>query len=195
MLNMKNVLLSVLVLFTSFSAANSQEFAKVDKSSLDIAYYPTRAAFKTFAKTDEEKVSLTPKIRVVYSRPMASGRTIFGELVPFDKPWRIGANESTEIQFLTPVKIGDNVVPAGRYTLYAIPTKDSWTVKINLDVDGWGAYAYRPEMDVASITVPTSSVDDAIDAFSVALYEAPSGMVHLKMSWDKTVVEVPIMLL
>jgi len=192
---MKNVLLSVLVLFTSFSVANSQEFATVDKSSLDIAYYPTRAAFKTFAKTDEEKMSLTPKIRVVYSRPMAAGRTIFGDLVPFDEPWRVGANESAEIQFLTPVKIGEHVVPAGRYTLYVIPAKDSWIVKINLDVDGWGAYAYRSAMNVASITVPTSSVGEVIDAFSVALYEAPSGMVHLKMGWDKTVVEVPITLL
>lgn len=192
---MKNVFLSALVLFASFSAASSQEFAKVDKSTLDIAYYPERAAFKTFAKTDEEKAGLTPKIRIIYSRPVAAGRSVFGELVPFDKPWRVGANESTEIQFLTPVKIGDNVVPAGRYTLYAMPTKDFWTVKINLDVDGWGAYAYRPEMDVASITVPTSTVADVVDAFSIALYEAPSGMVHLKMGWDKTVVEVPIKLL
>lgn len=192
---MKNVFFSALVLFTSFSAASSQEFAKVDKSTLDIAYYPARAAFKTFAKTDEEKTGLTPKVRVMYSRPMAAGRSVFGELVPFDKPWRVGANESTEIQFLTAVKIGDNVVPAGRYTLYATPNKDNWTVKINLDLDGWGAYAYRPEMDVASITVPTSSVSEVIDAFSIVLYEAPSGMVHLKMGWDKTVVEVPIKLL
>jgi hypothetical protein len=93
------------------------------------------------------------------------------------------------------VKIGEHVVPAGRYTLYVIPAKDSWIVKINLDVDGWGAYAYRSAMNVASITVPTSSVGEVIDAFSVALYEAPSGMVHLKMGWDKTVVEVPITLL
>lgn len=194
---MKNVFLSVLVLFSSLSVANSQEFAKVDKSSLDIAYYPARAAFKNFAKTDEEKIGLTPKIRVIYSRPMAAGRTIFGDLVPYDKPWRVGANESTEIQFMTPVKIGDDIVPAGRYTLYAMPTKDSWTVMVNLDVDGWGAYAYRPEMDVASITVPTSMVSDVTDAFSIALYqpEGSDNVVHLKMGWDKTVVEVPITLL
>lgn len=192
---MKSLFLSALVLFTSLTAANSQEFAKVDKSVLDIAYYPARAAFKNFAKTDEEKAGLTPKIRVIYSRPLASGRSIFGELVPFDQPWRVGANESTEIQFLAPVQIGNNVVPAGRYTMYAMLAKDNWTVKINLDVDGWGAYAYRPEMDVASITVPTASVSEPIDAFSVVLYEAPSGMVHLKMGWDKTVVEVPIKLL
>ena len=192
---MKNVFLSALVVLTSLTVANSQEFANVDKSSLDIAYYPTRAAFKNFAKTDVEKEGLTPKIRVVYSRPLASGRAIFGELVPFDKPWRVGANESTEIQFLTPVKIGENVVPAGRYTLYAIPAKDSWTIKINLDLDGWGAYAYRPEMDVATISVPTSAVDEAIDAFSIVLYEASENVVHLKMGWDKTVVEVPLTLL
>ncbi|MDP5139117.1 MAG: hypothetical protein NWP83_01445, partial [Spirosomaceae bacterium] len=68
---MKSLFLSALVLFTSFTAANSQEFAKVDKSILDIAYYPARAAFKNFAKTDEEKAGLTPKIRVIYSRPLA----------------------------------------------------------------------------------------------------------------------------
>ena len=191
---MKNVLLSVLVILIA-STANSQEFSKADKSSLDMAYYPARSAFRSFAKTPEEKISLTPKIRVIYSRPVAGGREIFGNLVPFDKPWRLGANESTEIQFMTPVSIGGTVVPAGRYTLYAVPGKDSWKVTVNYDLDGWGAYAYRPEMDLASITVPTSSVDETIDEFSVALYEASSGMVHLKMGWDKTVVEVPIELL
>lgn len=177
------------------SSGKAQEFAKLDKSTLDVAYYPTRAAFRSFAKTPEEKAKLTPMIRVVYSRPLASGRTIFGDLVPFDKPWRVGANESTEILFLTPVSIGDQVVPAGRYTIYAVPAQGSWTVKINLDVDGWGAYAYRPEMDIASITVPTASVSDTIDEFSITLYEASEGVVHLKMGWEKTVAEVPIKLL
>jgi hypothetical protein len=79
---MKNVFLSVLVLFTSFSAANSQEFAEVDKSSLDIAYYPTRAAFKTFAKTDEEKMSLTPE---------SSGCLLTSDGRWTDNFWRFGA--------------------------------------------------------------------------------------------------------
>jgi hypothetical protein len=85
-------------------------------------------------------------------------------------------------------------VPAGRYTIGAIPTADNWQVFFSLDVDGWGVYAYKPERNVATITVPTSSVEEVIENFSISLYEASPGTIHLKMGWDKTVVEVPIVL-
>ncbi|MEL7161554.1 MAG: DUF2911 domain-containing protein, partial [Bacteroidota bacterium] len=104
-------------------------------------------------------------------------------------------NETAEIQFFTPVKIGSSVIPAGRYTFGAIPTADNWEVFFSLDVDGWGVYAYKPERNVATITVPTSTLPEAIENFTVSLFEASPGTVHLKMGWDETAVEVPIQLL
>ena len=176
---------------------NAQDFADVDKSPLDAVYYPNRAAFRAFAKTDSAKLANEPRIRILYSRPSKKGREIFGteKMIPYGEPYRLGANETTEIQFFAPVKIGDAVIPAGRYTLGAIPTAANWEVFVSLDLDGWGVYAYKPEHNVATVTVPTKQVAETIEHFSITLYEATPGVVHLKMGWDKTVVEVPITLL
>jgi hypothetical protein len=174
---------------------SAQDFSNLDVSPLDAAYYPARAAFRAFAKTDSAAQALEPKIRVLYSRPFKKDRTIFGELVPYNEPSRLGANETTEITFYAPVMIGDKLVPAGRYTMGAIPTETEWEVFFSVDVDGWGVYAYNPDHNVATITVPTANVTDVIENFSITLYEAGPQTVHLKMGWDQTVVEVPIKLM
>lgn len=172
---------------------SAQDFVDVDKSPMDAVYYPARAAFRAFAKSDSAATALQPKIRVLYSRPYKKGREVWGgDLAPYGEPYRLGANETAEIQFFAPVKIGDQVVPAGRYSFGAIPSADNWDVFFSLDLDGWGVYAYKPERNIATITAPTSTVADEIENFSISLYEASPGVVHLKMGWDKTVVEVPI---
>jgi hypothetical protein len=186
------LLLAVALVTGTLSA---QDFPELDQSPLDAAYYPTRAAFRSFAKTEEERAGLEPKIRVLYSRPAKKGRDIFGELVPYGEPQRIGANESNEITFFTPVMIGEILVPAGRYTFGAVPTAEEWEVFFSVDLDGWGVYAYNPDHNVATITVPTAQSDEVIENLAMTLYEAESGMVHLKMGWDQTVVEVPIKLM
>ena len=192
---MKNFFLLLALVAGSFTLS-AQDFADVDKSPLDAAYYPARAAFRAFAKTPEEGAALEPKIRVLYSRPYKNDREVWGgKLAPYNEPYRLGANETAEIQFFTPVKIGDRVVPAGRYSFGAIPTAESWDVFFSLDLDGWGVYAYKPERNVATITVPTAKTAETLENFSIVLYEADSGMVHLKMGWDDTMVEVPIELL
>ncbi|SER07147.1 DUF2911 domain-containing protein [Neolewinella agarilytica] len=175
---------------------NAQDFGDLDKSPLDAVYFPARAAFRAFAKTDSAALAMEPKIRVLYSRPYKKGRDVWGgDLAPYGEPYRLGANETTEIQFYAPVKIGDAIVPAGRYTIGAIPNADNWEVFFSLDVDGWGVYAYKPEHNIATITVPTGKSDEVIENFSITLYEASAGVVHLKMGWDKTFAEVPIMLM
>ncbi len=188
--------LPIFLVLLSVSVLSAQDFADVDKSPLDAAYYPARAAFRAFAKTDSAAMAMEPKIRVLYSRPYKKGREVWGgDLAPYGEPYRLGANETTEITFFAPVKIGDRLVPAGRYTVGAIPNADKWEVFFSLDVDGWGVYAYKPEHNVATITAPTGKVDEVIENFSISLYEASPGTVHLKMGWDTTVVEVPIQLL
>lgn len=191
------LLATLLLAFSLPLLATAQELPDLDKSPMDMAYYPSRAAFRGFSKTDEEKASLTPKIRVIYSRPQKNGREIWGneKMAPFGQPYRLGANENTEIQFYVPVMLGDQVIPAGRYTLGAIPTKDKWTIFINTDIDSWGVYGYDAAKNVATFEVPVGKPDDVIEAFSATLYKADSGMVHLKMGWDEALVEVPFKLL
>lgn len=185
-----------MALIGSAFTLSAQDFAELDKSPLDAVYYPARAAFRSFAKTDSAAVALQPKIRVLYSRPYMKGRKVWGgDLAPYGEPYRLGANETAEIQFFTPVKVGDKVIPAGRYSFGAIPTEGSWKVFFSLDLDGWGVYAYKPEHNLATLDVPAQTMEESLENFSITMFQAPSGMVHLKMGWDKTFVEVPIELL
>ena len=131
---------------------------------------------------------------MIYARPFKKGRDVFGGLLKFGKAWRVGANESTEFLFMTDVMIGNTKVKAGRYSAVIIPTKDSWTLKINSENDGWGNYSYDESKDVASITVPTQKSDKEIEQLSIVLYEKSENVVHLKIGWDTTIAEFPITL-
>jgi hypothetical protein len=190
---MKKIIM-LFAFFAAVSTVNAQDFSKPGKSPTDIAHYPTNAAKRAFAKTDAQKKALAPKIRVVYARPYKKGREVFGSMLKFGKAWRVGADESTEVLFMTDVMVGNTKVKAGRYSVIIIPTKDSWTLKINSENDGWGNYSYDASKDVASITVSTQKSDKEIEQLSVVLYEKSKNVVHLKIGWDTTVAEFPITL-
>ena len=94
------------------------------------------------------------QVVVNYSRPAVRGRKIFGDLVPYGRIWRVGANESTKIRFSCPVRIAGNEVPAGTYALYAFPNEELWEVVIHKDTTHWGdgRSAYTPEDDLLRFT-------------------------------------------
>lgn len=170
----------------------AQDFADVDKSPMDMAYYPQRAAFRSFAKTAEERLAGEPVMRVIYSRPQRKDRVVFGELLKFGEMWRIGANEATEITFMRDVKIGDQPVKAGRYTVYAMINEKEWTVYFSLDLDGWGHYSFKPEeSSVAEVTVPVTTVSNTIESLGIAFEEAEDG-AQIVIGWENTVVRVPV---
>jgi tetratricopeptide (TPR) repeat protein len=96
----------------------------------------------------------TTDITVAYSRPAVNGRNIWGEVVPYDKPWRAGANENTTITFSSEVKFGGAQVAAGTYGLHMIPKeKAAWTVILSKDHNSWGSFYYKKENDAARIEV------------------------------------------
>lgn len=189
---MKQLTLLFFVVLTAASSLVAQEFPDMDKSPMDMAYYPQRAAFRNFADTDEEKMANMPMMRVIYSRPQKKDRDVFGGLVKYGEMWRIGANEATEIQFMQPVRIGDQLVPAGRYTMYAMVEEAEWTIYISLDLDGWGHYVFKPdESSIASIKVPVQKSEATIEAMGILFEEVEDG-AHMVIGWDDTVVRVPI---
>ena len=190
---MKNVLTLLLMLSLGFiPILSAQDFPDLDKSPMDMAYYPSRAAFRTFAKTEAEREAGQPIIRAIYSRPQKKDRVVFGELVKYGEMWRIGANEATEITFFRDVKIGDQPIKAGRYTMYAMVNEKEWTVYFSLDLDGWGHYAFKPEdSSVAEITVPVMESKDIIETLGLFFEEAEGG-AYMVIGWDTTVVRVPI---
>lgn len=167
------------------------KFPDVDKSVLDMSYYPSRAAFRAFAKTPEEKAAGQPVMRVIYSRPMKKGRTIFGELEKYGSTWRVGANESTELLLMKDVKVGGKTLAAGRYTVYAKLAEKEWDIHFSTDTDGWGHYAFKPEeSSVASITVPTQKTPSTVEAMAIIFKKSDDG-AHMVIAWDDTMVAVP----
>ena len=96
-------LLTLCLVVLLSTQVEAQEFADVDKSPMDAAYFPKRAAFRSFAKTDEDRKANEPVIRALYSRPKKNNREIVGNLVKYNEWWRAGANESTEVLFFKEV--------------------------------------------------------------------------------------------
>lgn len=132
-------------------------------------------------------------ITVDYSRPSKKGRVIFGELVPYGKVWRTGANEATTVTVDRDVQVGGQPLKAGSYTLWTIPQANSWTVIFNGKMYRWGVTyggeAQRdPAADVATVEVPVEVLDNEVEKFTIEVAEAPPALV---LKWDHTQVRVP----
>jgi hypothetical protein len=170
-------------------SANGQSKAipPLDKSVMDMCYFP--ANYPILKIQDKAKDPLL--MRVVYSRPQKNGREVFGGIVEFGQVWRLGANEATEIEFFRDVVLGKTKVKKGRYTMYAIPQPDNWTIIVNRDTDTWGAFKYDQKKDVVRISVkPEKNVDNA-EAFSM-YFEPSAGGANLYIHWDNVRTAVPI---
>ncbi|MGC1470963.1 MAG: DUF2911 domain-containing protein [Psychroserpens sp.] len=157
--------------------ANAQEFAKMDKSPMDAAAFPT--SYKEANKL----------IKIVYSRPQLNDRSI-SKLAPNGEVWRTGANEAPELTLYTPMALGKTKIPAGTYTFYVIPGEKKWTAIISKDVNVWGSYFYNESNDVARIEVPVTKGDESLEAFSIAFEEANEG-VHMHLGWGNMRLAVP----
>jgi hypothetical protein len=181
---MKNLLFSALAILLFSSASFSQQFAPLDKSPMDMAYYPNNFAH-------DRKAGDKAVIRVTYSRPEKNGRRIFGELVPFGKVWRAGANEASEIKFYQDVELAGKKVKAGTYSLFTIPGEKVWTIILNSDLDYWGAYSYNEKNDVVRVTAPATNTNTAVENFTIQFDKKGEQQGVMKLAWDTIVVEVP----
>ena len=180
------VSLSVAFCFHSFSQT---AVPAVDKSPLDISYYPGNYALLKI----QDKITEPLIARVIYSRPQKNNRVIFGDLIEYGKLWRLGANEATEIEFFQNVKIGGTSVKKGRYTIYGIPNADKWTIVINKELDTWGSFKYDQKKDVLRVDVPVQQEATSTESFSMFFEKATSGFT-LNAVWDSSRVSLPISL-
>ncbi|MDO7138461.1 DUF2911 domain-containing protein [Algibacter lectus] len=167
------VFVFALLLSTNVSA---QKFAKLDKSPMDAAAFPTN--YKDANKS----------IKIIYSRPQLKGRDL-ATLAPNGKVWRVGANEAAELTLFSDMKLGDSSVKAGTYTFYLIPNEKEWTAIISTDLNVWGSYFYNEANDVARLSVPVTSGED-LDAFSIVFDEA-DGAINMHLGWGTTRIAVP----
>tara|TARA_R110002050_G_scaffold114009_1_gene229240 strand:+ start:1571 stop:2416 length:846 start_codon:yes stop_codon:yes gene_type:complete len=140
----------------------------------------------------EQKVGLTD-VTLEYSRPSMRGRTIFGDLVPYGKLWRTGANANTKITFSDDVTIGENTLKAGSYAIYTIPNAESWDVIFYSDTDNWGTPQNWDDNKVAAkINAPVFVLPMNIETFTMGLDNLSSGSATLGMFWENAYVGVPI---
>jgi hypothetical protein len=161
--------------------------APLDKSPMDMAYFPVDyPVLKT-----QNKATQAPYMRVIYSRPQRDNRVIFGELIEYDKVWRLGANEATEIEFYKDVTIAGKKIAKGRYTLYAIPTPAKWTLIINKDTDTWGAFIYDEKKDILRTEVPVQTLTSPVEVFSMNFTKSDKG-ANLVIAWENVSVSLPI---
>ncbi|HEX4641551.1 MAG TPA: DUF2911 domain-containing protein [Chthoniobacterales bacterium] len=142
--------------------------------------------------TLKQRVGLTD-IEVDYSRPNKNGRLIFGGLVPFDKPWRTGANQPTKIKTSAAVKFADKEVPAGEYVLYSIPGKDQWTLVLSKNLKAQTPADHKPEDEVARVTAKSElALAAPAETFTIGFEDLRTDSAIFFLEWDKTRVPVKI---
>jgi Protein of unknown function (DUF2911) len=130
-------------------------------------------------------------IKTDYSSPRMKGRKIYGDLVPYGKVWRTGANEATTFMTSADVKVGGKDIPAGSYTLFAVPNADKWTLIINKKTGEWGIpYKYEGD-ELARIDMKVSKLPSAVENFTISYEKSGSGCT-LNIDWDNTRASVDI---
>ena len=128
---------------------------------------------------------------IKYSRPSMRGRKIFGELVPYGKEWRTGANSATSFTTDTAVDIGGTAIPAGSYTLYTIPGEKSWQLIINKQTGQWGT-KYDEAQDLARIPMKVTQRSSGLEIFTISFDKSGGSSATLKLEWENTLASVEV---
>ena len=184
---MKNILNLFIVLILAFSVSAFAQDKKQDKKHekpdvKKVRVSPKAGVFQTIGITD---------INVSYSRPGVKNRKIWGELVPYNKVWRAGADEATKITFSTDVIIEGKKLPAGAYGFFAIPGENEWTLIFNKVADQWGAFTYNESEDALRIKVkPVSNSNH--DWLLYSFTDMTSTTAQLNLIWEKLKVSFKI---
>ncbi|KAA3439170.1 DUF2911 domain-containing protein [Rufibacter hautae] len=143
--------------------------------------------------TVTQVVGLT-KVTVDYSRPSMKGRKIFGDLAPYGRLWRTGANAATKITFSDEVMLEGNKVPAGEYALYTIPGEKDWTVVIHKNTKHWGdgGTDYKQEDDQVRFKVTPKKLNEKVETFTIGFADLTNSAGVLQIMWENTLVPVKI---
>lgn len=130
-------------------------------------------------------------IELIYSRPGIKGRKIFGDLVPWNKVWRTGANSATRIKFNDDVIFGGQPLKAGEYAIYTVPNENEWEVIINKGSANWGT-DYKQQDDIFRVKAKPIQLPFAIETFTMGFSDITGTTCRLQIMWDNVYVDVPI---
>lgn len=159
-----------------------------------IANFTIEAQVKTPAPSPKatlnQVVGLTD-VTIEYSRPSSKGRTVFGDLVPFGKLWRTGANQNSMVTFSDDVVIKGTTLKKGKYAIFTTPKADMWEVVFYTDTENWGT----PEnWDVNKVALSTNvdpiMLNNAVETFTLGIGNLTNDSATLDIAWEKTMVSI-----
>ncbi|RAJ79210.1 Protein of unknown function (DUF2911) [Chitinophaga dinghuensis] len=171
----------------SFAAAASCAFLLYAGASIAQVKVPAPSP----SQTVKQEFALS-NVELSYSRPNTKGRVIMGDLVPYNKVWRTGANSATTITFGEDVKFGGVAVKAGKYGLVTIPGQQKWTVILTSSLDVTKPADYKQENDIARVTVTPVRTQFSQESFTIGFENVQYNSMVLALSWDK--VKVPVVI-
>lgn len=131
-------------------------------------------------------------IEITYSRPAAKGRRVFGDLVPYNKLWRTGANAATRLTFSDPVELLGRRVDSGTYVLYTIPGEESWEIIINKGINNIGTEGYKESEDVVRFKIDPLKSKTKNELFTIQIANIKRDSCELNLSWEKKLIAIPV---
>lgn len=162
------------IIVTAFLAMSLSTFAQVNVPQAS-------------PKVEIEQVVGLTEIELEYARPGMKDRVVFGEMVPYGKVWRTGANENTTIQFSDDVSINGKPLPKGKYALYTVPNKDNWDVIFYQDTENWGVpQNWDDKKVVLKVRADISTVEKPIEYLNIAVNPLNNNRGELVIGWEKT---------
>jgi hypothetical protein len=130
-------------------------------------------------------------ITIEYGRPSMKGRKVMGELVPFGKVWRTGADEATTLTTDKELQIAGTIVPAGKYTLYTLPGPADWQLIVNKQTGQWGT-EYDQKQDLGRVPLKKTATPAPVEQLTISVDKNPAGGGLLKIAWENTALTAPI---
>jgi Protein of unknown function (DUF2911) len=160
-----------------------------DQSSMDMSWCPSNYPLEQMQGIKQKLIA-----RVIYSRPHKKGRRIFGKdsesLCMYGKPWRLGANEATEITFFENVNIAGKNIEKGMYVLYCIPNENKWTMILNTNIYAWGLHIDESK-DIFKTDIAVKQQTPIVEDFTILFEDTKTGS-NLIMAWDNVKAVLPI---
>lgn len=158
-----------------------------DHSPMDMVYFPSDYPLLKMAG----KTISPPLMRIIYSRPQKEKRKIFDGLIRYGSPWRLGANEATEIEFFSPATVQGKTVRPGRYIIYCIPEETKWTFVLNSNLYSWGL-EQNTEKDLMKFEAPVEKNSAIIEYFTIATEKRSDKGANIIFLWDDVKTKLPV---
>ena len=161
-------------------------------ATMAMAQQPPQDKSKRASPHDAVEVTVKgKKITIDYGRPYLKGRKVGQELAPYGKVWRTGADEATALNTEIDLNIGGAKVPAGKYTLYTLPSEGTWKLIINKQTGQWGT-KYDESQDLARIDMKKTALPQSVEQFTISFDKKNENMANLNLDWENTRVSVEV---